>query len=221
MMSEIPRLRMIKSFVVRQGRMTPGQKSAFERLATLYCIQTQQTQWQELIKGFKEIVLEIGFGMGDSVIHYAKAHPETLYIGIEVHPPGVGRLMHLCEKEQIQNIRIIQEDAIEVLKQFVPDQSLSGLHLFFPDPWPKARHHKRRIVNTEFANLVSSKLIPNGIFHLATDWENYAEWMLKVLQAHSAFKEFSRVRGIRPHTKFEQRGIGLGHAIFDFQYKKV
>lgn len=212
-MSSSP-LRTVKSFVVRQGRMTPGQKAAFDRLTDQYCVAPEKLIISQLT------VLEIGFGMGDALLHYAKAHPDTLYLGIEVHPPGVGRLMHLCEKDKVQNVRIIQTDAVEVLKNFIPDASLDAVHLFFPDPWPKVRHHKRRIVNPEFAGLVAKKLKPLGLFHLATDWENYAEEMLEVLSTHPNFVESSRDRGERPLTKFEQRGLKLGHQIFDFQYRK-
>lgn len=213
-------MRTIKSFVIRQGRMTPAQKQAFENLNPLYFIDISNPEHANLFKNHQNIVLEIGFGMGDALLHYAKSNPDTLYLGIEVHPPGIGRVLRFVETLQLQNIRIIQGDAIEALQNFIPDESLAAVHLFFPDPWPKARHHKRRIVNIAFADLIAKKLKAQGKFHLATDWENYAEWMNEVLNPHPAFKKISEDRGNRPLTKFEQRGIHLGHSIFDLYFEK-
>lgn len=214
-------LRNIKSFVVRQGRMTPGQKQAFSLLSQRYCIDLKALpDWHKLTSPFNAVVLEIGFGMGDALCEYARHNPDILYLGIEVHPPGIGHVLRLIDQECLNNIRILQGDAVEILKSDVPDKSLNQVHLFFPDPWPKARHHKRRIVNSEFAGLIAQKLKLQGIFHLATDWQNYAEWMQEVLILHPAFKKISEERGNRPVTKFEQRGLSLGHSIFDFQFMK-
>lgn len=214
--------RTIKSFVIRQGRMTPSQKEALAHLAERYCIDFSKPEnWLAICQGFDEIILEIGFGMGDALLEYARNNPNTLYLGVEVHTPGVGRVLREIEKQNLQNIRILQGDAVQILQGFIPDNSLTRVHLFFPDPWPKARHHKRRIVNKEFAKLVAQKLNAQGIFHMATDWPNYAEWMLEVMDTHSDFKKRSEDRDGRPFTKFEQRGIKLGHPICDLQYQKI
>lgn len=220
--SNIQSQRPIKSFVIRQGRMTPSQKEALAQLAERYCVDfTKPENWTVLSQGFDDIILEIGFGMGDALLEYAKRNPQTLYLGIEVHPPGVGKVLREIEAQNLQNIRIMQGDAVQILQGFIPNNSLTRVHLFFPDPWPKARHHKRRIVNKEFASLVAQKLGAQGIFHMATDWPNYAEWMKEAMDAHPDFKKHSEDRDGRPLTKFEQRGIKLGHPICDLQYQKI
>ncbi len=217
MQSSTPRT--IKSFVIRQGRMTISQRSAFERLANEYCIKPEALN--SCLNGNNKVVLEIGFGMGDAIIHYAKAHPDTLFLGIDVHVPGIGRVLAEMEKQKIANIRLIQGDAVEILKNHIPDESLTAVHIFFPDPWPKARHYKRRIINTEFAHLIAKKLKNNGLLHLATDWENYAQWMRDIMDVHPDFKKLSEDRDERPLTKFEARGIRLGHTITDLRYQKI
>lgn len=220
MAAPIP-LRTIKSFVIRQGRMTPSQKQAFSELTQRYGIDPKApSDLQPLFRQFGAVTLEIGFGMGDALFDYACRYPEHLHLGIEVHPPGIGRLLRLIDQKGLQNIRLLQGDAAALIQSHIPYQSLNRVHLFFPDPWPKARHHKRRIVNPEFVGLIAQKLKPQGIFHLATDWQDYAEWMDTVLTAHPAFTKISTGRGERPVTKFEQRGLGLGHSIYDLQFER-
>ena len=212
--------RSVKSFVLRQGRMTTGQKSALSRLYDTYCLNTENLN--TTLKTLTEpLALEIGFGMGDALLHYAKTHPHVLWLGIEVHAPGVGRVLNEMEKQEITNIRIIQDDAVMILKNYIPDHSLERVHLFFPDPWPKARHHKRRIVNAAFIKLLALKLQPQGILHMATDWANYAEWMRDVMMKQNFFKLQNETPNNRPLTKFEQRGIKLGHSITDLCYEKI
>ncbi len=208
-------MRTIKSFVIRQGRMTPGQKMAMEQLSTLYCLDPKN-----LPPLPAQTILEIGFGMGDALLHYAKANPDILYLGIEVHPPGIGRVLREMVKQQLTNIRIIQGDAIQILESAIPDGSLMQVNLFFPDPWPKARHHKRRILTPAFASVVAKKLHSAGLFHIATDWQDYAESIKTVMLDSPDFKEISNDRGDRPLTKFEQRGVKLGHTIVDYCFQK-
>ena len=222
--------RKIKSFVLRAARMTESQKASLE--------QNWQTYGKTIDQGVLEAeptfgreadtVLEIGFGMGDSLVDMAIAAPEKDFIGIEVHLPGVGRMLNRVETENVPNIRCYKEDAVEVLNQCIKDESLATLQLFFPDPWHKKRHHKRRIVNAEFAQLVRSKLKPGGTFHMATDWENYAEHMLEVMEAAEGFENTGGQGNFqpgrpehRPVTKFEKRGQRLGHGVWDLIYKKA
>lgn len=222
-------LRRIRSFVRRQGRLTKGQQQAL------------QHYWPVMGIGFSEAVpdfttvfgraapltLEIGFGMGASLISMAKATPEQNFLGIEVHSPGVGACLALAHQEGLRNLRVIHHDAVEVLDKMIADDSLTMLLLFFPDPWHKARHNKRRIVQTPFARLVKSKLKQGGIFHMATDWEPYAQHMLEVMSAIDGYRNLSKSNDFvprpssRPVTKFEQRGQRLGHSVWDLMFEKV
>lgn len=216
-------LRSIKSFVLRQGRMTDAQKTAAATLQPLYGIDIRTTYFDDFYTPEDDLTLEIGFGMGDSLFALAQAFPHKKYLGIEVHPPGIGRLLRLIETAGLTNLRVIQEDAILVLKEFIPDASLNEVQLFFPDPWPKKRHHKRRIVQPHFAQLIAQKLKPSGLFHLATDWQPYAEHMMEVLSKEPAFTNAAGVgeyspRDDRPLSKFEQKGQQKGHAIFDLRF---
>ncbi len=218
-------LRSIKSFVVRQGRMTDAQKAATASLQPRYGIDIHTTCFDHFFTSEDDLTLEIGFGMGDSLFALAEANPHKKYMGIEVHPPGIGRLLRLIEASGLDNIRVIQDDAISVLKNFIPDASLNEVQLFFPDPWHKKRHHKRRIVNDAFIRLIAQKLKSEGLFHLATDWQPYAESMMEVLTPSSLFKNLAgegqfSPRGDRPLSKFESRGMKLGHQIFDLQFLK-
>ena len=217
-------LRQIKSFALRQGRMTQAQKSAFELLWPQFSINPHSDSFAKILGHHPHIVLEIGFGMGDALLQMAQAEPDKLFVGIEVHGPGVGRLLHLIGEHQVENIRVMQCDAIEALRDFFPDDSLSQVHLFFPDPWPKKRHFKRRIVQADFATLIAQKLKPQGVFHLATDWQNYAEHMMHTLSNNTAFHNLAGEnqyadRAHRPVTKFENRGVNLGHSIFDLRFQ--
>lgn len=217
-----PKHRAIKSFVLRQGRLTEGQQRALDLLWPAYglTLNSGALNYETLFCNKNPVWLEIGFGMGKSLATMAEKMPNRNYIGIEVHRPGVGSLLNEVANANLTNIRIFNTDAIEVLNQSIPDHSLDGLMLFFPDPWPKKKHHKRRIVQPEFAQLVWKKLKSGGIFHMATDWQNYAEHMLEIMSAQS---NYSNTAGAgyaprpeeRPITKFESRGKKLGHGVWD------
>lgn len=222
-------LRRVRSFVVRAGRMTEGQQRALEQNWPQYGLELAQgvLNYAEVFGREAPVVLEIGFGMGDSLIEMARRAPEKDFIGIEVHPPGVGRLLARAAEEGLNNIRVYCDDAVEVLDQCIPDASLDTVQLFFPDPWPKKRHHKRRIVQPEFAQKVRQKLKVGGCFHMATDWENYAEHMMEVMSAaegyHNAAGEgaYSPQPEWRPVTKFQQRGERLGHGVWDLIFERI
>lgn len=216
------RLRQIKSFVLRQGRLTPGQQKAFENLWPAFGIEYQPEPLNliELFGNDNPVILEIGFGNGDSLAEMAKAQPDKNFIGIEVHRPGVGHLLIQIDKHQLKNIRIISHDAIDVLKNCIQQDALMGVQLFFPDPWHKKRHHKRRIVQQSFLDLIARSIKPGGFFHAATDWENYAEHIRDAINSHPLFKietesDFIARPDSRPLTKFEQRGQRLGHGVWD------
>ena len=226
--SQSPNKREIRSFVRREGRMTEAQKNAIAELWPRYGLDFngQQLDITAVFQRQATTILEIGFGMGDSLVAIAESHPENNYIGIEVHRPGVGRLLGKVQEKQLSNLKVFCHDAVEVLKQSIADESLDGVFLFFPDPWPKARHHKRRIVQPAFVELIAKKLKPGGFFHMATDWENYAEHILEVMNASPLFKNQSPTGGAvtkpdyRPLTKFEKRGQRLGHGIWDLVFMR-
>lgn len=221
-----PDRRAIRSFVLRTGRMTPGQKLAYEELWPQYGLSIDQgmQDFDKVFPASQPSVLEIGYGMGDSLVEMARAAPEQNFIGIEVHRPGVGRLLRLARDHELNNLRTYAEDAVEVLKDCVPEGSLDRLQLFFPDPWHKKKHHKRRIVQLEFMELVRSRLKPGGEFHAATDWENYAEHMMEILSGAPGWENkagagnYSPKPDYRPHTKFEARGERLGHGVWDLVF---
>ena len=222
-------LRRIRSFVRREGRLTKGQQRALDELFPQYGISLQQggIDFDALFGRRGARILEIGFGNGATLAEMATEHPENDYLGIEVHRPGVGNLLLQIEKQSLNNIRVSNDDAIEVLEQQIPDESLDAVYLFFPDPWHKKKHHKRRIVQPAFVNLIQRKLKPGGIFHMATDWENYAEHMMAAMSTAAGFENIAGGRqytarpGYRPLTKFEQRGHRLGHGVWDIIFKKV
>jgi tRNA (guanine-N7-)-methyltransferase len=222
------RKKSIRSYVVRAGRMTDGQRNAFENSWSTYglkladgAIDTDKVFGRS---GFK--VLEIGFGMGDSLLQMAAAEPATDFIGIEVHPPGVGTIMNIAQSEGISNLRVYLADANDVLEECFPPQSIDRLQLYFPDPWHKKKHNKRRIVQPQFVQLVREKLRPGGVLHMATDWQHYAEQMLETLDEAEGFEnvagigQYSPRPDYRPMTKFEKRGERLGHGVWDLIYKK-
>jgi len=221
--------RRIKSFVIRAGRMTEAQQRGYNELWSIYGLELADAliDPQAVFGNDAPVVAEVGFGMGDSLAEMAKAAPETNFIGIEVHRPGVGRLLHLAEEYELKNLRVYCDDAIEVLKQCVPAQSLHRLQLFFPDPWHKRRHNKRRIVRPEFMALVREKLLPGGVFHAATDWQDYAEFIVKLMDGVPGYKnqagdaQYSAKPDYRPETKFERRGERLGHGVWDLLYERI
>lgn len=208
--------RPIRSYVLRQGRTTPAQARALEALYPKYGIPFSS----EKISSARPLVLEIGSGMGDTTVEIAKAHPETDFVAVEVHGPGVGSLLNAIEKEKLKNLRVIRHDAIEVLENMVADDSLAALHLFFPDPWPKKRHHKRRMVQPAFVALAARKLKAGGILHAATDWPDYAEQIAAVFSANELFEEAESGLVRRPVTKFESRGRRLGHPVRDLLFRR-
>lgn len=224
-----PTQRPIRSFVRREGRMTPSQQRALEKLWPRYGIDFVEGKPIDLEAIFGPgvpVTLEIGFGMGVSLAEMARAEPERGFLGIEVHRPGVGRLLATLERERIGNVRVLCEDAVPVLRSGIPRRSLDRVQIYFPDPWPKKRHHKRRLLQAPFVELVSDCLRPGGLLHVATDWENYAEQVLEVLDGSAALENtvpgggFAPRPGWRPLTRFEQRGIDRGHGVWDLIYRR-
>jgi tRNA (guanine-N7-)-methyltransferase len=207
--------RPIRSFVLRQGRTTPAQKRALDDLLPKYGI-----TFPERIASERPLVLEIGSGMGETTAEIAKAHPEAEFVAVEVHGPGVGSLLNRIHAEHIDNLRVVRHDAVEVLERMVDDGSLAALHIFFPDPWPKKRHHKRRLVQAGFVSLLARKLAPAGLVHLATDWADYADQIASVFEANAEFEAASHGLAARPATKFENRGRKLGNPIRDLFFRR-
>ena len=222
-------LRKVRSFVLREGRLTKGQAQAMEQQWPLIGLDytPEAIDLVEVFGREADTVLEIGFGMGASLVEMAKASPELNFIGIEVHKPGVGACLAEAAEAGVTNLRVYHHDAIEMLENSIAEGSLSRVQLFFPDPWHKKRHHKRRIVQAPFAELIRSKLKVGGVFHLATDWENYSEHMLEVMTAAPGNKNQSATGDVverpdhRPLTKFEARGHRLGHGVWDLMFERV
>ncbi|MDB5916372.1 MAG: tRNA ((46)-N7)-methyltransferase TrmB [Massilia sp.] len=216
----------IRSFVTRAGRLSIAQARALEELGPKFLIEYAKAplDFEGAFGRKAPVVLEIGFGMGDTTSHIAKAMPEQDFIGVEVHTPGVGSLLKQIGEQGLTNLRLIQHDAVEVLNQMIPDASLAGVHVFFPDPWHKARHNKRRLLQPPFVRLLAEKLAPGGYLHCATDWEDYAVQMLDVLGAepllHNTAEGYAPQPAYRPLTKFENRGIKLGHGVWDLVFTK-
>ena len=219
-------IRPIRSYVLRQGRTTPAQRRALDALFPRYGIEFK-SEFLDPVAVFGRkapLVLEIGSGMGESTAEIAKAHPETDFIAIEVHGPGVGSLLNRIETEKLTNLRMVRHDAVEVLEHMIPDAALAGIHLFFPDPWPKKRHHKRRLVQPAFVALAARKLAAGGYLHAATDWPEYAAQMLAVFSAEpmlqNTVRGFAPRPAMRPLTKFERRGLAIGHAVSDLVFRR-
>ncbi len=219
--------RSVKSFVLRAGRMGTGQARALADLGPRFLI-PYSPELLDLDAVFGRVapkILEIGFGMGDSSATIAASQPDIDYLGVEVHSPGVGALLKRIGEGNLSNLRIVQHDAVEVINQMLADDSLDGIHIFFPDPWPKTKHHKRRLIQPELVTLLARKLKPNGYLHLATDWEDYARQMLAVLSGEPALRNaapgFSPRPDYRPLTKFERRGLRLGHGVWDLIFHNI
>lgn len=225
---EAPYQRRIRSFVLRQGRLTKGQERALQTAWPQFGIE-YATQVLDLDQTFtrseSKKILEIGFGMGDATAKIAQTLSDCDFLAVEVHTPGVGSLLKLMQEGEIHNIRIIQHDAVEVLQHMLAEGSLDGVHIFFPDPWHKKRHHKRRLIQAEFIKLLCSKLKAGAYIHVATDWQEYAEWVLEVLRAESQLQntaeEYAEKPDYRPLTKFENRGLKLGHGVWDLVFRRV
>ena len=224
-MPDIPR--PIRSYVLRQGRVSRAQTAAHEALLPRYGVEYKKEllDFAVLFGRRAETILEIGFGMGETTAAIAAAHPEKNFLGIEVHTPGVGSLLKQIAAAGLGNLRLVQHDAVEVLRDMIGPASLDGIHIFFPDPWPKKRHHKRRLVQTDFVALLADRLKTGGILHLATDWRDYAEQMLAVLAAEPRLENaavgFAPRPEYRPQTKFESRGLKLGHGVWDLVFRKT
>lgn len=222
-------LRRIRSFVRRQGRLTKGQQHALDNYWPVMGVefQAEPADFSEIFGREAPVTLEIGFGMGTSLVAMAQANPLQNYLGIEVHSPGVGACLSTAHEAGVENLRVMCHDAVEVLENMIPDNCLNMVQLFFPDPWHKARHNKRRIVQVPFADLVKRKLKLGGVFHMATDWEPYAEHMLEVMSSIEGYKNQSESHDYvprpdsRPVTKFEQRGHRLGHGVWDLMFERV
>ncbi len=217
----------IRSFVLRAGRMGSGQVRALAELGPRFILPftTEQPDWDAHFGRCAPRVLEIGFGMGDATAAVAAAQPGTDFIGIEVHPPGVGALLKRIGENGLRNLRIVQHDAVPVLQQMVAPATLAGVHIWFPDPWHKKKHHKRRLIQPDFVALLASRLAPGGYLHCATDWQPYAEQMLLVLSQQAGLRNSATAYAPRPDwrplTKFENRGLRLGHGVWDLVFRRA
>jgi tRNA (guanine-N7-)-methyltransferase len=224
--STSPLARPIRSFVLRQGRISVAQQRAYDTLLPKYGVTYAPgpLDFTALFGRTAPTILEIGFGMGETTAAIAAAQPDRNFLAIEVHTPGVGSLLKQLDADGLTNVRVIQHDAVEVLNTMIPPASLAGCHLYFPDPWPKKRHHKRRIVQGPLIALLASRLAPGAYFHAATDWKEYADWMLEVLRAEPLLEntadDFAPRPVWRPQTKFETRGLRLGHGVWDLLFRK-
>ena len=224
--------RQIRSFVLRKGKMTTGQKKAVEELMPIYAfIPTELIEFDQLFGNNNPVWLDIGFGNGESIIHAAQKYPEINFLGIEVHLPGVGHLLMAINDLQLENVRIIRNDAVDMLNLFIKDESLSAIHIYFPDPWHKKRHHKRRIINQAFLDLIENKLKKGGRLHYASDWEPYAlevqdlfaenNWLTQTEDKQQPDNGFAARPEWRPVTKFERRGHKLEHGTYDLIMQKI
>lgn len=216
----------IRSFVLRQGRMSDGQRRAIEQGLPRFGVPYVKApaDWAAAFGRSAPMILEIGCGMGESTAKIAAAMPEANYLGIEVHGPGVGNLLKLIDEAALTNLRVMQHDATEVVRDMIAPGSLAGIHVFFPDPWPKKKHHKRRILQPAFVVELATRLAPGGYLHCATDWQEYAEHMLEVLSAEPQLEnsaaDYAAKPDYRPLTKFEARGLRLGHGVWDLVFRR-
>jgi len=220
--------RKIRSFVRRDGRLTPGQQRALTDLWPTYGIEFSDVPLDlpSLFGNTQPITLEIGFGNGESLAQMAAMAPERNFIGIEVHRPGIGNLLLQCERQSLNNVRVMREDAVDILTSMIPDRALDTVQIFFPDPWHKKRHHKRRLLQAEFVQLLARKQPDAATMHFATDWQDYAEHVISVMEDSSDYTQltpaadFHKRPLFRPETKFERRGKKLGHEIWDILYQR-
>jgi tRNA (guanine-N7-)-methyltransferase len=218
--------RPVRSYVLRGGRLGSGQIRALAELAPRYVLPFEARPIDRLAAFGRHapLVVEVGFGMGQATAAIAAAQPDVDFLGIEVHEAGVGALLQRIEAQGLRNLRLVRHDAVDVLQLMIEPASLAGIHVFFPDPWPKKRHWKRRLVQPPFAALAASRLAPGALLHCATDWEPYAEQMLEVLEAESRLENtavgFASRPALRPLTKFEQRGLALGHGVRDLVFRR-
>ena len=219
--------RPIRSFVLRQGRISNAQRRAHADFLPVYGVPFSPAAL-DLDRVFGRAaprILEIGFGMGETTAAIAQQHPEKDFLGVEVHTPGVGSLLKRVAELHLGNVRVVQHDAVEVLQHMIPHAALDGVHVFFPDPWPKKRHHKRRLMQPAFVALLASRMKPGACVHTCTDWEEYARQMLEVLLAEPALQNtasgYADRPEARPQTKFERRGLALGHRVWDLVFRKV
>ena len=218
--------RPVRSFVLRQGRMSPAQQRALDDLLPRFGIAfaAAPLELPGVFGRVAPVVLEIGFGMGETTAAIAAAHPERDFVGVEVHAPGVGSLLREIDRRALANIRVIRHDAVEVVDAMIPAGSLAGIHVFFPDPWPKLRHHKRRLLQPAFVHALALRLAPGGYLHAATDWADYAQEMLATFAAEpllaNTTEAFAPRPASRPETKFERRGARLGHQVFDLLFTR-
>jgi tRNA (guanine-N7-)-methyltransferase len=219
-----PQARPLRSYVLRQGRLSPAQRRAHETLLPRYGIayRAEPLDLRAVFGRAAPKILEIGFGMGETTARLAQMHPECDYLGIEVHTPGIGSLLRRVDELKLTNVRIVPHDAAEVVRDMITDAALNGVHIFFPDPWPKKRHHKRRLLQAPFVRLLATRLAPGAYLHIATDWQDYAESILEVLKSEPLLEnttaDFAPGPGSRPLTKFEARGRKLGHAVWDLVF---
>lgn len=222
-----PRARPIRSYVLRQGRVSNAQRRALDTLLPRFGVpySPQPLDLDRLFGRTAPRIVEIGFGMGETTAHIAADHPEIDYLALEVHTPGVGSLLKTLDERGISNVRIVQHDAVEVLSHMIAPAAFDGAHVFFPDPWPKKRHHKRRLLQPPLVKLLASRLKPGGYLHAATDWEEYAQQILEVFSAEPALRNtadtYAPRPDYRPLTKFEQRGLKLGHGVWDIVFRRV
>jgi tRNA (guanine-N7-)-methyltransferase len=222
----ISKIRPIRSYVLRQGRLTKHQAQGIKLLSPLYTIPFGDNilNWDTIFNTEGQRIIEIGFGMGHTTVEIAEILSDSNFIAIDVHSPGVGNLLNKIEEKNLKNLKIIQHDAVEVLEEMTLDESLDAIHIFFPDPWHKKRHNKRRLIQQNFLELISKKLKKEGYIHIATDWEDYANWIIEIFKNNSIYKakniDFSKKPSYRPKTKYENRGVNLGHQVWDMVFVK-
>ena len=220
------KIRPIRSYVLRQGRLTKNQAEGIRAFSSLYTIPFGNSvlNWDAIFNSKGKKIIEIGFGMGHTTAIIAETLSNSNFIAIDVYSPGVGNLLNKIKDKNLKNLKIIQHDAVEVLEEMTLDESLDALHIFFPDPWHKKRHNKRRLIQEPFLELISRKLKKQGYIHIATDWEDYANWIIEIFKKNEIYQakniDFSKKPSYRPKTKYENRGVNLGHQVWDMVFVK-